>query len=91
MTMADLSRRAFLSGRPQGDGNRVAAVGTACLTLKGVYCQNCRDACEPRAVRFEPSLGVVASPRIDPVACTGCGDCVPICPSAAITLAARLA
>lgn len=63
-----------------------AAVSDGCLAEQGVACQSCGDACMPRALRFPPRLGAPPKPVLDTAACTGCGACVPRCPSRAITL-----
>ena len=39
-----------------------------------------------RGFRFPPRLGGVALPVIDAVRCTGCGDCLPLCPTGALRL-----
>jgi ferredoxin-type protein NapF len=64
----------------------VAAIGEACLTLRGVVCQSCRDACPTAAVRFELAYRSAPRPRVDTTACTGCGACVGGCPTAAIAV-----
>jgi ferredoxin-type protein NapF len=66
-----------------------ATIGEACLARRGIVCESCRDACEPRAIRFRHVPGRVAVPEVAAEACTGCGACVAICPAAAITVAAR--
>jgi len=63
------------------------AIGTGCLAQHRVECRLCADACDARALRFVPALGGVAQLRIDTEACTGCGECVSLCPVAAITMA----
>jgi ferredoxin-type protein NapF len=91
--LADLDRhrRAFLSGRPAsapaGDGARFAVVLSTCLALRSIACMSCRDACAADAVRFRLVRGG-AHPSIDAARCTGCGECVAVCPAAAIELVA---
>ena len=53
----------------------------------GVVCRRCVEACEHSAIRIlaREKLGAV----IDAAACTGCGDCIPVCPVEAIALAPR--
>lgn len=93
-----LSRRAFLtaSGRvpaPRVDERGavavpalVATVGGACLAARGITCGTCSDPCEPRALRLRPLLGGRALPVIDAAACSGCGDCLAVCPVGALSL-----
>lgn len=91
-TPADPRRRAFLlpgSRRVGADGQPappVARVAPSCLALQGVECRLCGDACDSGAIRFPPRLGGVARPVIDEARCTGCGDCLPPCPVAALAL-----
>ena len=85
-----LSRRAWLFGRPTVEakpGRVLAAVSSACLTLRGVACQSCRDACPQSAIRFRPSRAI-AQPEIDSERCTGCGDCIAPCPTDALVITA---
>jgi ferredoxin-type protein NapF len=98
-----VSRRALLSavfpfsssdgesapGRDQEQQLRLVATVSSgkCVEGHGVVCRRCAEVCEPSAVRIIVRGGLGAS--IDNAACTGCGDCVPICPVEAITLVAR--
>lgn len=87
-----LRRRLLMPGsRPVGaDGQpaaRVAQVTTACLALNRVECRLCGEACDAGAIRFPPRRGGVAVPVVDAARCTGCGDCLPRCPAAALRLA----
>ncbi|MFI5270410.1 MAG: 4Fe-4S dicluster domain-containing protein [Chloroflexota bacterium] len=79
------TRRAFLTGRPNGE-SRVRA-SDACLARLGVHCQSCSDACPELAIRFTPRLGAPPLPVIAAAQCTGCGDCVGVCPVDALVLA----
>jgi len=63
-----------------------ASIKDSCLTYEGVWCQSCKDACDPRAIRFVMAVGQVPKPLIDTDACTGCGACVSPCPSNAIQI-----
>ena len=65
----------------------VATVSAACLSLNGVSCRSCEDACDARAIGFRPVLGGKSRPIFDQGACTGCGACVSICPAGAVSLA----
>jgi ferredoxin-type protein NapF len=51
-----------------------------------VECRLCGEACDAGAIRFPPRLGGVAAPVIDHDRCTGCGDCLPLCPPSALKL-----
>jgi Fe-S-cluster-containing hydrogenase component 2 len=65
-----------------------AAFGETCLAAQGVVCRSCGEACEAEAIRFAPSPGGISRPFLQNDRCTGCGDCLPICPSSAIRLVA---
>lgn len=89
------ARRAFLRGRaspespvtaPDAAHQRIARLGLSCLALANVVCRSCGDVCETAAIRFRPRLGAAAQPEVDHARCNGCGDCLPACPSTAITL-----
>lgn len=67
-----------------------AAPGEACLSRHGVACQVCEDACPERAIRLPLAFGGVRTPRVDTLACTGCGACVAPCPVDAIALVAGI-
>ena len=88
----DPSRRSFLlpgSRRVTATGEAAplhALKGPACLADRGVECRLCGEACDAGAIRFPPRLGGVAAPVIDHDRCTGCGDCLPLCPPSALKL-----
>lgn len=60
------------------------SIGELCLARNGVYCQSCRDGCEPVAIAFAP-VRPIPQPVIDTEACTRCGMCIALCPADAIT------
>ena len=62
-----------------------ALVGDGCLPANGVVCSSCREACPESAIRVPP--GARGAATVDADCCTGCGACVGICPTGAITLA----
>lgn len=62
-----------------------AGIGGGCLLHQGVSCRSCTDACEPRALRFDLRSGPVGAVHVED-SCTGCGDCVGMCPVQAITI-----
>ncbi|NOG74126.1 4Fe-4S dicluster domain-containing protein [Roseicella sp. DB1501] len=85
---ANPGRRGLLLGRPViVDQRPVAALARSCLALRGIACMSCRDACLTGAIRFSLVRGG-AIPRVEAEACTGCADCIPVCPASAITLVA---
>ncbi len=55
-------------------------IGPQCLALQKVECRMCADACEPRAIRFQPALGGISQMVLNLAACTACGECVGVCP-----------
>ncbi|MBL0609793.1 ferredoxin-type protein NapF [Aeromonas jandaei] len=61
-----------------------ASIAANCLANGQVYCQRCQDSCEPRAIRFIPTLGRVPPPVIELESCNGCGACVQDCPVGSI-------
>ncbi|BDA61308.1 ferredoxin-type protein NapF [Shewanella xiamenensis] len=64
----------------------IAEIQDNCLTFQGIWCQSCKDACEPRAISFTLSVGKAPMPKIDTSLCTGCGACVAPCPNQAISI-----
>lgn len=99
-----LSRRALLSAffpGASGDGEiapsadeqpclrLVATVSTSniCVERHGVVCRRCAEVCSHTAIRILAREGRGAV--IDAAACTGCGECVPVCPVEAITVVPR--
>lgn len=62
-----------------------ARVGDGCLPAHGVVCASCREICPESAIRVPP--GGRGAAVVDAERCSGCGACVGICPTAAITLA----
>jgi len=81
-----VSRRDLLLGSRSSSLKPVASISAHCLSIRGVTCRSCDDACGVRAIRFRPQLGGRSRPAIDPELCTGCGDCVPVCPVAALSI-----
>lgn len=73
------------AARPDAFDWRVQVADT-CLNRRGVECRVCGDVCDARALRFVPAPGGVSRLVADTQACTGCGDCVGVCPVGAIAL-----
>lgn len=96
------SRRALLFGAfsrtttaPAGEApamgsnvpaRRVLAIAAHCLAERNVVCRSCGEHCADGAIRFSPRLGAAALPAVLADRCTGCGDCLPVCPVGALQL-----
>lgn len=61
-------------------------ISDSCLSVTGVVCRACGDHCDEGAIKFTLlTLGRVL-PEINSRSCTGCGQCIPVCPSNAISI-----
>lgn len=76
------------SGRPKPGPMRPGKAGTfaianhLCLAWKGTTCSTCREKCPvPGAVVID-----LGKPTIDATLCTGCGDCVAVCPASILAI-----
>ena len=85
-TERSISRRNVLFGSMRSKVRHGLVVADHCLSLSGVTCRTCEDICAVRAIRFKPRLGGSSQLTIDAEVCTGCGDCLPICPVDALSL-----
>ncbi len=65
-------------------------ISDKCLAKNNIYCQSCRDECEPNAIKFSylvnGKASVIPQPEIKLDDCTQCGACISSCPQTAITL-----
>jgi len=91
----DPSRRAFLRGdalrrRNEPDVSPTGVVRldgpaaidrSACIAWNGVVCMSCRFACAAGAI----VMNTQNRPEVNEDDCTACGDCVPVCPTSAIS------
>lgn len=79
--------RAFAPGEAAGAEERqIARIGEACVEPKGVMCRRCGEACDAGAIRFQPMRGGGAMVLLSAAACTGCAECLGVCPVGAISL-----
>lgn len=60
-------------------------ISDQCLAKQQVECRTCQDACSEEVIHFVLQSGRTATPRINNESCSGCGACVSVCPSDAIT------
>lgn len=61
-------------------------LGDSCMARRGVVCRTCGDVCDFRAIRFQLRVGGAAMPLLDLSSCTGCGECIAVCPVQAIQI-----
>jgi ferredoxin-type protein NapF len=66
-----------------------ADISPACLALQNVECRSCHESCESMAITFHLEIGKVAQPTIIAEDCNGCGACISICPTEAMTVIHR--
>ena len=59
-------------------------IDNSCLDVRGTTCRLCEDACGEFAIRFQMATRGRALPIIEEDLCTGCEDCLPVCPAGAI-------
>jgi ferredoxin-type protein NapF len=81
----DVCRAGAFRARASAPWSLRAAIGAECLSTKAVSCRVCGEHCEDAAIRFHPALGGRAIPVVAE-ACTGCGDCLGVCPVGAIAM-----
>ena len=63
-----------------------ARVSANCLDKKGIVCRACERACENDAIRFRPAPGGRSEVLIQLSDCDGCGACIGMCPTGAISM-----
>lgn len=83
---ADACPEKLFTGREAAPWSVKARIGTDCLSANGIACRICAEWCDARAIRFRLEVGGRAHPEISDAACTGCGECVAVCPANAIAM-----
>ncbi len=58
----------------------------SCLSRQGIVCRSCSDACETAAIRFHLRIGGRSEPQVIEQLCSGCGECLAVCPNRAISI-----
>ncbi|MDX2478275.1 MAG: ferredoxin-type protein NapF [Gammaproteobacteria bacterium] len=66
--------------------NHSMRIADHCLSVTGVVCRACGDHCEVGAIRFTLLTQGRSLPKINSSSCTGCGQCIPVCPTNAISI-----
>ncbi len=64
-----------------------ASIESSCLSLNGIVCRSCGDACDTEAISFKLQTRGRATPLLDTERCNGCGECFAVCPNDSISLA----
>ncbi len=62
------------------------SITEACLSRQGIVCRSCGDACASAAIRFQLRTGGRSAPQVISPLCTGCGECLAVCPSRALSI-----
>lgn len=68
-----------------------AHISPNCLAKNRIECRSCEEICEIMAIKFKYQVGSPAQPEIEhdlssTNCCNGCGACVAVCPTNAITI-----
>lgn len=65
-------------------------ISDTCLANNNIYCQSCRDECEPNAIKFSfitsGKISPIPQPTINLSDCSQCGACISSCPQDAISV-----
>jgi ferredoxin-type protein NapF len=67
-----------------------AYIARSCLAHHDQACDACGEHCPLSAIHFRQQVGGPPIPMLDQGLCTGCGHCVSVCPSSAISIYASL-
>lgn len=83
---ADACTEPVFSGTAQKPWNLIAVPGESCLLKSGVSCRSCTDACDHEALKFDLRVRPIGAVIVNSESCTGCGACISVCPSDAISM-----
>lgn len=64
----------------------IASINDQCFAVRAVICRSCAEVCETGALKFKQVVGGISQVLLDNSACTGCGECVSICPADSISM-----
>ncbi|PSW19595.1 ferredoxin-type protein NapF [Photobacterium sanctipauli] len=83
---ADICPELLFHPQAEQPWQQVAQINEGCLALSNIECRSCGDMCEMQAITFKLQPGGVAKPNLETDSCTGCGACISVCPTSAITM-----
>ncbi len=63
-----------------------AIINDQCFSMRGIVCRSCGEICESRAITFKAIVGGRTTVALSADSCTGCGECIPICPADSISM-----
>ncbi len=63
-----------------------ALISDQCFSMRAVVCRSCGEVCESNAITFKALIGGNTRVQLSNDQCTGCGECIGICPADAITI-----
>lgn len=66
--------------------NAKVSINSDCLAEKQILCRSCSEVCEHEAIQFSALSRLMSRPTLNLDVCNGCGACVAICPTEAISV-----
>ena len=61
-------------------------IADTCLSVSGIVCRTCGDHCGEGSIRFTLLTLGRSLPEINTRSCTGCGQCIAVCPNNSISI-----
>lgn len=74
---------------PKPPWDLTVTVKNNCLSINAIVCRTCGENCDEHAIQFRSQPSGASTPQIDGDKCTGCGQCVYVCPENAISISNR--